>query len=168
MMVLLLRWLIFALSILLVTACGEPPEERQAAQKAMAIESHEECHLCGMLIKGFPGPKGQLYERGTKESFKFCSTRDMFAYLLDPEHHHAIQTVYVHDMAVSPWDHADDKTYIDGRKAWYVVGHNRKGAMGPTLASFADIKIAETFAVQYGGKIYGFDDITQQLLLAMK
>ena len=162
------RWPIFALLILLVTACSEPAEEQQAAQKAMAIESHDECHLCGMIIKGFPGPKAQLYERGNKDSFKFCSTRDMFAYLLDPEHHHAIQTVYVHDMTVTPWEHPDDKTYIDARKAWYVAGHNHQGAMGPTLASFSDKEVANAFAKQYGGKVYSFDDINQQLLLEMK
>jgi len=162
------RWLTLVLSLLLITACSEPPEALKAAQKAMAIESHEECHLCGMIINGFPGPKGQLYERGGQESFKFCSTRDLFAYLLDPEHHHAIQTVYVHDMATTPWDNPDDETYIDARKAWYVVGHNKKGAMGPTLASFSDKKVANVFGQQYGGNIVGFDDINQQLLLNME
>lgn len=133
----------------------------------MAIESHEECHLCGMIIQGFPGPKGQLFERGNKHNLKFCSTRDMFAYLLDPEHRHAIQTVYVHDMAVTPWDHPDEHTYIDASKAWYVVGHSRKGAMGPTLASFSDANVAASFATEYGGKVYVFEDINQQLLLSM-
>jgi len=162
------RWLILALSILLISGCNEPPEALKAVQKAMAIESHEECHLCGMIINGFPGPKGQLYERGEQESFKFCSTRDMFAYLLDPEHHHAIQTVYVDDMTVMPWDHPDDNAFIDGRKALYVVGQNRKGAMGPTLASFVNEQAAKAFSQQYGGTVYGFDDINQQLLLDME
>jgi copper chaperone NosL len=164
----LFLWPISALLLLfLLTACSETPAELQAAQKAMAIESHEECHLCGMIISGFPGPKGQLYERGKPHSLKFCSTRDMFAYLLDPEHQHAIQTSYVHDMTVSPWDHTNEQTYIDARQAWYVVGHNKKGAMGPTLASFSDQKIAITFAEQYGGQIYHFEDINQHLLQSM-
>ncbi|NQZ54442.1 MAG: nitrous oxide reductase accessory protein NosL [Piscirickettsiaceae bacterium] len=162
------KWLIVFLATLTLSACGETATELQLAQQAMAIESHEECHLCGMIINGFPGPKGQLYERGNKDNLKFCSTRDMFAYLLDPEHRHAIQTIYVHDMAVTPWDHSDEQTYIDARKAWYVVGHSRKAAMGPTLASFSDNQVAIVFAEQYGGKIYGFEDINQQLLLNMK
>jgi len=161
------RWFIL-LSTLLVSACSEPPESLQAAQKAMAIESHEECHLCGMIIDGFPGPKGQLYERGEQESFKFCSTRDMFAYLLDPEHQHAIQTAYVHDMATTHWNNPDDEIFIDARKAWYVVGHNKKGAMGPTLASFADENVANAFAQQYGGHIIDFSGINQKLLLNME
>lgn len=161
------RYLIIILSILAITGCGETPTELQLAQQAMAIESHEECHLCGMIISGFPGPKGQLYERGNKNNLKFCSTRDMFAYLLDPEHQHAIQTSYVHDMTVTPWEHPEAETYIDATKAWYVVGHNRKGAMGPTLASFSDPKVAASFAEEFGGQVYAFDDIDQQLLLSM-
>jgi copper chaperone NosL len=162
-------WQVFTLlSLLFLTACSETPAELQAAQKAMAIESHEECHLCGMIISGFPGPKGQLYERGKQNSLKFCSTRDMFAYLLDPEHQHAIQTSYVHDMVVMPWQHSEQETYIDARQAWYVVGHNNKGAMGPTLASFSNQQVAITFAEQHGGQIYRFEDVNQQLLQSMQ
>lgn len=155
------------LSLLFLSACSETPTELQAAQKAMEIESHEECHLCGMIINGFPGPKGQLYERGNDNNIKFCSTRDMFAYLLDPEHQHAIQTVYVHDMVVMPWQDSDQETYIDARQAWYVVGHNKKGAMGPTLASFSDQQVAISFAEEFGGQIYRFEEINQQLLQTM-
>ncbi len=164
----LARLSLFVLFTLIVTACGEAPSDLKLAQQVMAIERGDECHLCGMIITEFPGPKGQLYQRGSEQSLKFCSTRDMFAYLLDPEHKHAIQTVYVHDMAITPWDSPDDEFYIDARTAWYVVGHNKKGAMGPTLASFADQNIANTFAEQYGGKLYRFEDIVQQLVLDMK
>lgn len=158
------RWLIITISLLMVSGCGETPTELQLTQHATTIERSDECHLCGMIIKGFPGPKGQLYKRGSEQDMKFCSTRDMFAYLLDPEHKHAIQTIYVHDMAQSVWDSPDDKFFINGRTAWYVAGHNRQGAMGPTLASFLNEEVAETFAKQYGGKIYPFEDINQTLL----
>jgi len=70
----------------------------------------------------------------------------------------------VHDMAKGLWDTPDDEFYINARTAWYVAGHERKGAMGPTLASFSNKEVAETFAAQYGGEAYQFDDITQTLL----
>lgn len=155
-------------AILMLSACGETPSDLKLAQQAMTIERGDECHLCGMIITGFPGPKGQLYKRGSEQNLKFCSTRDMFSYLLDPEHKHAIQTVYVHDMAVTPWDTPDDEFYIDARTAFYVVGHSKKGAMGPTLASFSDQNIANTFAQEFGGQVYQFEDINQQLLLDMR
>ncbi|MBL1320422.1 MAG: nitrous oxide reductase accessory protein NosL [Methylophaga sp.] len=162
------RWILMLLTLFTLSGCGETPTELQQAQHAMTIERSDECHLCGMIIKGFPGPKGQLYKRGSEHSMKFCSTRDMFAYLLDPEHQHAIQTVYVHDMAANPWDTPDDEFFIDARTAWYVAGHNRKGAMGPTLASFSDKKVAGAFAEQYGGKVYRFEEITERLLLQIE
>ena len=158
------RWILLLLTFFVMSGCGENPTELQLAQHAMTIERGDECHLCGMIITGFPGPKGQLYKRGSEHNMKFCSTRDMFAYLLDPEHQHAIQTVYVHDMAKGLWNTPDDEFYIDARTAWYVAGHERKGAMGPTLASFLDKEVAMTFAEQYGGEVYPFKDITQNLL----
>ncbi|NOQ93141.1 MAG: nitrous oxide reductase accessory protein NosL [Methylophaga sp.] len=162
------HWLFIVVASFILSGCGETPEELQLAQHAMAIERSDECHLCGMIINGFSGPKGQLYKRGSDQNMTFCSTRDMFAYLLDPEHQHAIQTVYVHDMAKGLWDTPDDEFFIDARTAWYVAGHERKGAMGPTLASFSDKNIALSFAEQYGGKVVQFKDITQSLLLQIK
>lgn len=158
------RWYIITVALLTLSACGETPEDLELAQHAMTIERSDECHLCGMIVQNFPGPKGQLYERGNDNNLKFCSTRDMFAYLLDPEHTHAIQTVYVHDMAMGLWDTPDDEFFINARTAWYVAGHNRQGAMGPTIASFSKKEVADVFAEQYGGKVYRFEDITQSLL----
>jgi copper chaperone NosL len=148
-------------------ACSEDSPQALAAQQAAAIESGDECHLCGMIISNFAGPKGQLFERGQPRNLKFCSTRDMFAYLLDPEHRHNIQSVFVHDMAVTPWDHPDDQTYIDARQAWYVVGSNRKGAMGPTLASFSDKQAAKAFAATYQGQLYRFEQLNLELISSM-
>lgn len=162
------HWLFILIVSFSLLGCGETADELQLAQHAMAIERSDECHLCGMIINGFPGPKGQLYERNNEQNMTFCSTRDMFSYLLDPEHQHAIQTVYVHDMAASLWDTPNDEFFINARTAWYVAGHSRKGAMGPTLASFSNKEVADTFAKQYGGEIYQFEEITQDLLQQIK
>jgi copper chaperone NosL len=40
------------------------------------------------------------------------------------------------------------------------------GAMGPTLASFANSKAAEGFAAQFGGQVKAFADITMSDLNA--
>lgn len=151
----------------LLSGCSEDDSATLAVQQAVAIESGDECHLCGMIIGNFGGPKGQLFTRGQPQTKKFCSTRDLFAYLLDPEHRHNIQSVFVHDMAVTPWDHPDDKTYIDARTAWYVVGSTRKGAMGPTLASFSDQQAAEAFVQSYQGQLYRFDQLNLELISSM-
>lgn len=144
----------------LLQGCGDERQSAQTPQQAMAIEAGEECHLCGMIITNFPGPKGQLTERGKSKQMKFCSTRDMMAYALDPEHAHHIQSVFVHDMAVNPWESPSEDTYIDGRTAWYVTRSSQKGAMGPTLATFKDKMAAEAFQRLYGGALKRFDELT--------
>lgn len=161
--------LIRCITLLMLTAgllvgCSDNEEKLDVARRAMAIESGEECHLCGMVIDTFAGPKGQLYQRGKQSSRKFCSTRDMFAYLLDPENRHQVQQAYVHNMAVTPWDHPEEDTYIDAKTAWYVIGHRRKGAMGPTLATFKDKVDAVTFTTEFGGALYRFDELTIELI----
>lgn len=151
----------------LLAGCSGEDKSTALVQKVVALESSDECHLCGMIITNFPGPKGQLYSKGIKGNMRFCSTRDMFAFIVDPENQHNIQQAYVHDMAVTPWDHPDEETYVDAKLAFYVIGHGKKGAMGPTLASFSKQADADAFAAAEGGKVYSFDQITLDLLISM-
>jgi len=156
---------LYALLVILLAGgvlagCQDNQSNETMAQKAMKLEQGEECHLCGMIIGNFPGPKGQLYERGKSTNMKFCSTRDLLAYALDPEHKHSIQSIFVHDMAINPWEKPDDETYIDGRKAWFVTGSMRKGAMGPTLASFSSQEAAKAFIHEFGGELRRFEELT--------
>ena len=81
--------LLFTLLLTLaLTACSDNSDQLKMLQQAVVIENGDECHLCGMLITHFDGPKGELFrkEQGDKV-MKFCSTRDMFSYYLDPEKH---------------------------------------------------------------------------------
>jgi len=161
------RMISCVLLLALLQGCESQHEGKAMVQQAIAIESSDECHLCGMIITNFDGPKGQLYSRGINGNMKFCSTRDMFAFIVDPENQHNIQQAFVHDMAVTPWGHPNDKVYVDAKKAFYVIGHRKKGAMGPTLASFAKQGDAQAFAALEGGKVLGFDQITLDEVVAM-
>jgi copper chaperone NosL len=156
----LLPGLVIGLSLL---AC-EPDDKAPVQHDPVAFESADECHLCGMIITRFPGPKGEAFVRHNQTAFKFCSTRDLFAWLLQPDVSSRVEAVYVHDMAKVPWEDPQDHALVDARGAWYVVGSERTGAMGSTLASFAEPQAAADFAQQYGGKVVRFDDITLQLL----
>lgn len=158
--------LMLLLSVGLLAGCTED-EQAAMVQQAVAIESGEECHLCGMIITNYPGPKGQLFSKGIEGNLKFCSTRDMFAFIVDPENSHNVKQAFVHDMAVTPWDHPDEETYVDAREAWYVIGHSKQGAMGATLASFARQEDAQAFADAEGGEILGFEQIDLQVLVDM-
>jgi copper chaperone NosL len=72
--------------------------------------------------------------------------------------------LYVHDMAQTDWEQPDDTSLIDAREAWFVVGSERSGAMGPTLASFADQSDAEAFAGEHGGEILAFSEVRMEHL----
>lgn len=151
--------------LLAVGGCDQTHSTSSAVlAKAVAIESADECHLCGMIIHHHPGPKGELYESDSPEVRKFCSTRDLLAYALDPERAHRLSAIYVHDMSKVPWGQPDDDYFIDARQAYFVAGASHRGAMGPTLASFASQPMAEAFAKQYGGELYRFEQLTLELI----
>ncbi|WP_053076203.1 nitrous oxide reductase accessory protein NosL [Marinobacter psychrophilus] len=155
------------ISLLALAGCSDP-QKSAATEKpaAVHIEDGEECHVCGMAITGFPGPKGEVITEKRQQVHKFCSTRDMFSWVLQPENIKRDHTLYVHDMAQSEWDSPLDTALIDAREAFYVIGSERMGAMGPTLASFANSKAAEGFAAQFGGQVKAFADITMSDLNA--
>nr|MBL0711469.1 nitrous oxide reductase accessory protein NosL [Colwellia sp.] len=98
-----------------ITSCSKQGEQ-EVIHQAVAMESGDECHLCGMLITRFDGPKGEVFRKETGEQvFKFCSTLDLFSSYLDPENKRNVAQMFVHDMSKMPWgsDSIDDKYFID-------------------------------------------------------
>lgn len=163
----LLAWLSLAVLLPALHGC-EKSEQSAKQQLPVAIEPGDECHVCGMIIDNFPGPKGEAYVRGAAKPYKFCSTRDLFSWWLQPENKIAAMAVYVHDMGKTRWTHPSDKDFVDARKAWYVIDQPRPGAMGPTLASFARKADAEAFIRKHGGRLLQFQDITLEIIANMK
>ncbi len=162
--------LIVALSIVVTSliSCSDNAEQKQVIHQAVAMESGDECHLCGMLITRFGGPKGEVYRKELGDKvFKFCSTRDMFSYYLDPENKRNVAQMLVHDMSKMPWgsDSIDDKYFIDAKSAWFVAGSEKMGAMGQTLASFSQQNDAAAFAKEFGGQVVSFKDVNFETLM---
>jgi len=150
-----------------ITSCSKQGEQ-EVIHQAVAMESGDECHLCGMLITRFDGPKGEVFRKETGEQvFKFCSTLDLFSYYLDPENKRNVAQMFVHDMSKMPWgsDSIDDKYFIDAKTAWYVTGSEKMGAMGKTLASFSEQSDATAFAKEFGGQVISFEAITLEVLM---
>ena len=163
----LAKYFVIAISIALLSACSDNSEQQDTMYKAVAMESTDECHICGMLITRFGGPKGEVFrkDQGGK-ALKFCSTKDMFSYYLDPENTRNISQLMVHDMSKMPWgsDSIDDNHLINAKTAWFVAGSSKKGAMGSTLASFSLQKDAQNFAKEFGGKVLSFNEVNQESL----
>jgi copper chaperone NosL len=120
------------------------------------------CSMDGMLLSDFPGPKGQiLYAQGKPEVF--CDTVELVSALIAPEQERRVAAAYTQDMANTSWDKPQGH-WIDARTAYYVAGSRRAGSMGPTLASFAERRDAETFARDNGGKVLRLAEITPDMV----
>jgi copper chaperone NosL len=152
--------------IMLLASCDQnAPQQRE--RLPVSIEAGDECHLCGMIISRFPGPKGEAFTRHNEKALMFCSTVDLFSWLLQPDVTGQVEAVYVHDMGQTSWEHPQDDAFIDARQAWYVAGSDRRGAMGPALAAFAEQHAAAEFARQHGGRVIAYRDIDLELLQSL-
>lgn len=154
---------IFALIVLLLSGCNNATDsaERMPPQP---ISDGDICHVCGMFITEVEGPKGQAFMERHSDARKFCSTLEMFVFLQQPENQAQLLYAYVHDVGVTPWEAPKNDAFILAADAWYVVGHDRRGSMGHTLAPFSSHKRAAQFAEVHGGEIIGYDDIDLELL----
>ncbi|SEH67126.1 copper chaperone NosL [Stutzerimonas xanthomarina] len=155
------RVLVTAALMLGLAACNEAEQSEQLLEP-VAFHSSDECHVCGMVISDFPGPKGQAVEKGGVR--KFCSTAEMLGWWLQPENRMLDAKLYVHDMGRSTWENPDDQYLIDATSAYYVAGTSLKGAMGVVLATFADESAAKSLAAMHGGRVLRFEDIDQSVL----
>ncbi len=155
--------LLVAMVTLLLTACesSQPPP----LQVAVDIHKGDACAVCGMYIEAGPGPRGEAYVQGYKAPLKFGSTRDFFAYVLQPENKTRLQQLLVQDSAQINWQHPSNeaRTFVEARAAYYVAWQPLSGLMGPTFASFASRQDAETFVRKHGGQILSFSDVTPEL-----
>ena len=154
-------------AVMALSGCERGAEVADAGHQLEPIAPGDECEVCGMLIDGFPGPKGQAFIRQRSEPLKFCSTVDLWSWMLQPEIEGVLEAAYVHDMTAVDWARPNDDRYVDARAAWYVAGHSQRGAMGPTLASFATEAAAADYAARFGGRSLSPADIDLELLAGL-
>lgn len=141
-------------------------DQNAARQEPVPINKGDTCAVCGMYIEKYPGPRAEAYVQGRAEPLKFGSTRDFFAYILQPENQTQLQSLFVQDTAKIDWQHPSGtrESFINARRAYYAVFQNLTGAMGPTLAPFAGKVAAERFIATHGGALLRFDQITPALI----
>ncbi|TVL38940.1 nitrous oxide reductase accessory protein NosL [Shewanella algae] len=157
--------LAIAIPILLLGLPGcTPAQSHNHEHHAQHLKQHDRCHMCGMMITKYPGPKGQLMLKDSDAVPKFCSSRDMFSFALQPENQRRIKAMFVHDMGTTDWEQPDDNAFIDATTAWYVYGTSKKGVMGPAVAPFSTKEAAQAFAEAWGGRVLAYEEITLELL----
>ncbi len=142
----------------LLSACERGQDASVTPPEPLAFHSGDECHVCGMAITRFPGPKGQAFDQaGTV--VRFCSVAELLSWWQQPDNRRQVQVAYVHDMANADWQSPDDGQMIDARSAYYVPAPGRKGAMGAVLATFGSRAAAEQAAQQRGQPVMDFEQV---------
>jgi copper chaperone NosL len=156
--------LVLALALLAGCDGGNAP-----AQHAVDTHPDDACAVCGMYLDGSPGPRAQAWVAGRAMPLVFDSTRDFFAYVLQPENQAALQELFVQDSARIDWQQPSHAavSFIDARRAFYVAWQPLPGSMGPTLAPFATRATAAAFIHEHGGAVLGFDEITPALVATL-
>lgn len=151
---------VFALGLTLVLAACAPSE---TASGPADITDSTACALDGMTLADYPGPKAQIHYEGDTAPMFFCDTVEMFSLYLKPEQIKKINALYVQDMSKTQWEEPQG-AWMNARDAFYVVGSNKHGSMGPTLGSFSQRQDADAFAKEHGGHVHAFAEITPNMV----
>ena len=140
----------------LVQTSSAAPQEK--------IEPGVRCPVCGMFVVKYPNWITQIHHsNGTVKLFD--GVKDMMVYYYNTQKHgqdsqETIQEIWVKDYYKLRW--------IDGRKAFYVIGSDVYGPMGRELIPFDSKKAAESFLKDHHGKkIVTFEEITSALVDSM-
>lgn len=163
----LLRCVALTVGLGALAACSG---DGASARQAIAVQPDDTCAVCGMELSRSPGPRAQAWLAGRTRPLMFDSTRDFFAYILQPENQADLQDLFVQDTARIDWQHPgrDANTFIDARNALYVAWQPLPGSMGPTFAPFSTRAAAQSFALRHGGAVLGFGEVTTTLVATLQ
>jgi copper chaperone NosL len=154
-----MKFKLLFLTIFLFTACTKGDIE-----KPFPIELTREhaCAVCGMVTVDLPGTKAQIHYRNGKTD-TFCCTLHMLSFYLQPDRPRNIAAIYVNDMGKADWEQPKGQ-WIDAKKAFYVAGGDVMGPHGEAFVPFSELKDADGYIKDHGGKIIKFDEVTIEVL----
>jgi len=153
---LLLLCIFMSVAYYMIACDGE--KKQKVVIEPEKISDIEECALDGMIVANYPGPKAQIvYRQDGKQEF-FCETKELFHVYAEPGKEAQVAAIFVQNTAATDWEKPIGG-WIDGKKAYYVIGASIQGSMGPTYAPFADKASAVPFIKKYGGEIKTFDEV---------
>ena len=160
-------WIGAALLAALVAACGKPGGDAAVPPPPREVGEGAIGHYCGMALAEHPGPKGQIFLKSKPDPVWFSSVHDAFAFTLLPEEPKDIAAIYVNDMAKAKnWSQPEAGSWIDAKKAWYVIESKVKGGMGGDEAvPFGAEAAAKDFAAANGGRLVRFDGMPKSYII---
>jgi copper chaperone NosL len=146
-------FLCMTLAVPSVFAAGREPQKPKATDK---------CPVCGMFVAKYPNFAAQLKFRDGS-LLHFDGNRDLFTCYLDLAR--CAPGKKAADVAGVFVTGYYDLRRIDGKAAYYVVGSDVMGVMGPELIPFPKESEAREFLNDHRGRaILRFNDVTRQTL----
>lgn len=131
-----------------LTGCGDAKK-----REARAVRPSDRCAICGMVVANYEGPKAELFLKEVDRAAVFCSLKEAFAFLLQPENRRRLEVLYVQT------SQGDDRFY-DASALRFVVGSRFEGVMGTEPAAFKTAAEAAAFIKKWGGREAAFDTVT--------
>jgi nitrous oxide reductase accessory protein NosL len=147
--------------------------------QAIALSGTKQCDVCGMVISQHPGPVGQIFycsngpEGRDNPAYFDALNPCLFDYYFEKDDAGWEPTgIFVTDYAAVDYEvyaeggeqyvsaHVEAEAFTDATEAWFVVGSDVKGAMKTAIVPFSEESAASSFADEYGGELYRFDEIT--------
>jgi copper chaperone NosL len=119
------------------------------------LDLDSSCPVCNMKLQGSPlGYAALVFKDGKVVGFD--GPGDLLRYLLDPGKH-GFDAANVKDLYVCEYG---TRKFIDGKTAFFVVGADISGMMGPEVAPFAKKEDAEKFNSEHHGKsVVAYTDV---------
>jgi copper chaperone NosL len=157
-----------ALAVLTLFFAGCGKSDQAAAPPApLEISESGAAQFCGMSLSEHGGPKGQIFLSDQTKPLWFASVRDVFAFLLLPETPKNVTAIYVNDMArARSWEQPEPGTWIDAKKAIYVIRSRRRSGMNTDEAvPFGSAEAARQFIQEFGGQTVGFKEMPSAYVL---
>ncbi|WP_448518719.1 nitrous oxide reductase accessory protein NosL [Rhodoflexus sp.] len=141
------KYFLFTIIFLLISACSSQKSDDNSAENTRCVQ-------CGMPTEEFQAWRGKI--TGQSATKYYCSPRCLFINS-QAQGLAATDSVFVTDYY--------DQEYIDGRKAFYVIGSDVIGPMGHDLIPLATRQAADDFIVEHKGKqILTFDEVNAETI----
>jgi copper chaperone NosL len=144
--------------VLMLAACGDAARAPAAGEPA----DDAACALDGMSLKDYPGPKAQIVFKDGHIDY-FCSLSELFEVLFGEDGQRGIGASYVQDMGKADWNRPRGH-WIEARNAFFVIDSRARGAMGPTIGTFASKEEAQAFAAREGGRVIDYSQVKPDVL----
>jgi nitrous oxide reductase accessory protein NosL len=129
------------------------------------VDPNEKCPVCGMFVAKYDQWLTQIVNEN-ENPLVFDGVKDMMAYYFNSELYGGDTDLTQAEIWVRNYYTLD---YIDGRKAFYVIGSDVLGPMGDELIPFSTLQEAENFKKDHqGSAILSFSEISAAQIMEMK